>query len=246
MKRMNNPLFFSCYNIFMQQYFINEILEINEQYPLPKEILHHLKHVLRSNDGERFRIVDANRHLYLCCLKDNNAMILEELMEKRELPVEVTVVMSLIKNERFDFALQKLTELGVYQILPFKAQRSIVKIKDEEAKLERYRKIVTEASEQSLRLAVPKIPEIVDMKKLANYKSLGNYLAYEKMPDSHLPYGELPSSITVVIGPEGGFTDDEVEKFEALGFVPVALGKRILRAETAAMYVMANIAGDFE
>ncbi|MDO4757010.1 MAG: RsmE family RNA methyltransferase [Parabacteroides sp.] len=226
----------------MQQYFIQEEINGND-VPLNEEILHHMKVVLRKSDGYKFRLCDVKGQAFLAELKDDKAFILERLEDDKELPIKVTVVMSLIKNERFDFCLQKLTELGVYQIVPYMANRSIIKIKDAEHKLKRYRKIVQEAAEQSLRTSVPYIPEIIDQKGLANYLSTYNYVAYEKNDDRYIPYADLENDVTIIIGPEGGFEEKEIEAFKALGFQAISLGKRILRAETAALYVMANIAG---
>lgn len=227
----------------MQQYFICESLTLNMQYPLPKDIYHHQKHVLRSKDGDLFRVVDIDRQLYLCELSKESFKVLKKIDEQRELNIDVTIIMSLIKNEKFDFCLQKLTELGVKRIVPFLAKRSIIKIKDKESKIERYKKIVQEASEQSLRTIVPDIPDIIQIKDLKPYLSEFNYVAYEKNDDTHIDYSKLKTSVTIIIGPEGGFEDCEITTFKELGIIPVSLGKRILRAETAALYCMANIAG---
>ena len=230
----------------MQQYFIEENLKDKLSFTLDDEIYHHLYHVLRSNNDTLFRIVDNGGSLFLCRLDGKRGIIVKELEEKRELPIEVTVILSLIKNERFDFCLQKLTELGIKRIIPYQAKRSIIKIKDEESKLRRYRKICKEAAEQSLRTFIPDIPEIIDLSKISQYKSTFNYLAYEKNDSNYIHYQKLHGSLTYVIGPEGGFEEDEAMAFIKNGFEAVSLGRRILRAETAALYVMANIGGVFE
>lgn len=227
----------------MQQYFVKDKLNLNEEYSLDEEILHHLKNVLRKDDGYIFRICDVDNNLFLCELFDSSAKVLKLVDNDRELNVKVTVIMSLIKNDHFDFCLQKLTELGIYQIVPFRAIRSVVKVKDAEHKLDRYRKIVKEAAEQSLRSFVPIIPEIISLKDVDKYLSKHNYLAYEKEDNSFIDYQNIDDSLTFVVGPEGGFTSEEVAYFNEKGFKICSLGKRILRAETAAIYVMANIAG---
>lgn len=227
----------------MQQYFINRELTLNESVDLDDAILHHIKTVLRKKDGYLFRLIDSVNHCYLSKLENDKAIILEELVEDSELDIDVTIVLALIKNDKFDFALQKLTELGVSRIVPYMAERSIIKINDEKKKLERYRKIVTEASEQSHRLVVPEIMPVAKLNDLENYLSDFNFVAYEKDKGHYIDYLSLDKSVTVIIGPEGGFSPSEIEKIEALGFMPRSLGKRILRAETAAMYVMSNIGG---
>ena len=139
----------------MQQYFIQEALSLGAEIKLDEAILHHIKDVLRKKDGYTFRLVDANNRCFLAALKGDNALVQEELNEDHELSVDITIVMSLIKNDKFDLTLQKLTELGVKRIVPYVAKRSVVKVKDAEKKLDRYRKIVREAAEQCHRDHVP-------------------------------------------------------------------------------------------
>ena len=245
---VNNNLYFkvSCYNMNMQQYFVNEKLSVNTLIDLNEEILKHTKVVLRKKDGYKFRVIDVENQCFLVELKDNQALVLEYIEEDHELPIDVTVVMSLIKNEKFDLTLQKLTELGVKRIVPFSANRSIIKIKDEDKKIERFKKIVTEASEQCHREVVPEITNVANLKDIVKYMSKYNYIAYEKEETHPLPFRDVDDSLTVVIGPEGGFEKSEVEALEAMGFECKTLGKRILRAETAAIFVMSNIVGVFE
>lgn len=230
----------------MQQYFYEEKLDLLEVYPLNDEILHHMKNVLRKKDGYKFRLVDKTQTCYLCELEDDKAKVVEKIEEDHELDINVTVIMSLIKSDKFELTLQKLTELGVKRIVPYNANRSIIKIKDEKHKLERYRKIVMEASEQSHRDIVPEITNIIGYKDLDKFLSKYNFVAYEKNQGNYIDYHTLDGSITYIIGPEGGFEIQEIENFEKLGFECKSLGKRILRAETAAIFVISNIVGASE
>lgn len=227
----------------MQQYFSKEELTLGLNVELDDELLHHVKTVLRKRDGYKFRMIDANNRCFLMELVGNQGTVLQELVEDNELDVDVTIILALIKNDKFDFALQKLTELGVSRIVPYAAERSVVKINDEKKKLERYRKIVTEASEQCHRLVIPEITSVAHINDLKDYMSDFNYVAYEKEKGQYIPYLDIDKSISVIIGPEGGFSPTEIEKIESLGFVSRSLGKRILRAETAALYVMSNVGG---
>lgn len=226
----------------MQQFFTDEILEINKQYPLNKDIVYQMKKVLRANNGYEFRLVDKNAHIFLCSLKDNDAYILKDLNENNELDVDITVILSLIKNDKFDFAIQKLTELGVKRIVPYMAKRSVVKPGKKDNKLNRFSSIAREASEQCHRNIVPEICNYIDFKDLAKYKSEVNLIAYEKEMFSFSDLSKA-KSITYIIGPEGGFEKEEYENIVNLGFDSISLGKRILRAETAAIYLASNIAG---
>ena len=230
----------------MQQYFTNEELELNQLLKLDENTVHHITNVLRKKDGYIFRMVDKSNKCYLCKLEDFMARVISVVEEDHELDIDVTIVLSLIKNDQFELALQKLTELGVKRIVPYVANRSVIKIKDEKHKLERFRKIVKEASEQSHRDIIPEITSPATIRDLEKYLSKYNYVAYEKHNGSMLPFSEIDNSVTIIIGPEGGFELSEVESFEKMGFECCSLGKRILRAETAAMFVMANITGVFD
>lgn len=218
----------------MQQFFTNEKLDVNRIVNLDNDILYHLKKVLRKTDGWNFRLVDSNNDIYLVSLKDNSALVLEKLNENNELDVDITVIMSLIKTDKFDLTLQKLTELGVKRIVPFEASRSVVKASNEK-KLDRYRKIVKEASEQSHRNIIPEITDYCNIKSIDKYLSKNNYLAYEK-EDTTINDLKVDESVTIVIGPEGGFDPLEVELLVSKGFRSISLGNRILRAETAAIF----------
>ncbi len=226
----------------MQQFFTNETLEINQEYLLNSDILYQMKKVLRASDGYEFRLVDNNAHIFLCTLKDGKALVIKDLNENNELDVDITVVLSLIKNDKFDFALQKLTELGVKRIVPYIAKRSVVKPGKNNNKLNRFNSIVREASEQCHRNIIPEVCDYASFKDLEKYKSELNLIAYEKETVS-LKNLSNHKSITYIIGPEGGFEKEEYEKIVELGFDSISLGKRILRAETAAIYLSSVIVG---
>lgn len=217
----------------MQQFFIKDKCEINKLVRLDEDSLYHLKKVLRKTDGWKFRLVDNTNQIYLVELKGNDALVIENLNENNELDFDITVILSLIKPDKFDLCLQKLTELGVKRIVPFEARRSVIKANDK--KLDRYRKIVLEACEQSHRNIIPEICDFASIKDIDKYLSKNNYIAYEK-EDEKLSDLKTDESVTLVIGPEGGFEIDEVNEFINKGFKSITLGKRILRAETAAIF----------
>ena len=226
----------------MQQFFCEDILNIGDQYKLNKEIDFQLKKVLRVNNGYAFRMVDKNHSIFLCEYRDGLALINSLLDENNELDIDITVVLALIKNDKFDFAVQKLTELGVKRIVPYLAKRSIVKPGKGNNKQERLTKIAREASEQSHRNYIPEICDYCTIKDLSKYKSDVNIIAYEK--DDKQISDLTGKSFTIVIGPEGGFEIEEYEQIVSLGFESVSLGKRILRAETAAIYLSSVIIGN--
>ena len=228
------------YNIIMQQYFIDYVLEVGTSIKLRDDILYHLTKVLRSTN-KSFRLVDTNSNIFLAELSGNCASIIKQINENNELDTDITVIMSLIKQDKFELTLQKLTELGVNRIIPYNAKRSIVKETKTEKKLERYKKILTEASEQSHRNKIPEILPAIDLNDIKKYKSELNIIAYEK--DDNIITSYKSKSITIIIGPEGGFDEDELNRIISFGFNSVSLGKRILRAETAAIYLTSLIVG---
>lgn len=223
----------------MQQYFIDSKIDINKNVILRDDIIYHLTKVLRSTN-KTFRLVDNEGRVFLANLDGNTAKIIEKLDENNELHTKITVILALYKQDKFELTLQKLTELGVSRIVPYNAKRSVVKETKTDKKIERYRKILTEAAEQSHRNFVPEIIPAINFKDVEKYKSDLNLIAYEK-EDSNVSSNLKADSITFVIGPEGGFDSDEIESFKNLGFKSISLGKTILRAETAAIYLTSII-----
>ena len=155
----------------------------------------------------------------------------------------------MIKNDKFDFVIQKATELGVSKIVPTICKRSIIKVDKNNSlnKINRYQKIIKEASEQSTRSIQPIIDNFIDLKDIELDKDTLGLVAYEKDDDMKSLHNELTSlneyqKVAIVIGPEGGFEKDEVELLIKKGFHVVSLGNRILRSETASLASIAIIA----
>ncbi len=223
----------------MQQYFVDYKVKENDVIELDDDVIYHLKKVLRKDSSYNFRIVDNNSDVFLASLKDNNkCLIKEKIDEDNELDCDITCILSLIKMDKFELTIQKLVELGVKTIVPYDATRSVVKIKDNK-KLDRLRKIIKEAAEQSHRNIIPTLENVATIKDLNKYLSLDNYICYES--EDNIADIKANKSITYIIGPEGGFEDKEYKKICELGFKSISLGKRILRAETAAIYMTSVI-----
>ena len=232
---------FLSYNNLVQQYFIDEKLSVGMKVLLPEEVLYHLIKVLRKDDKYIFRVCDAEGTIYHAHLVDKkHCVIEEETGENNEPGCRITCILSLIKNDKLELCIQKLTELGVSRIVLYEAHRSVVRLKDEK-KVLRLSKIAREAAEQSHRNIIPEICSVSSITELAAYKGAINYFCYEA--EKNIAEIEKASSITYVIGPEGGFTEDECRQFEDMGFESISLGKRILRAETAAIYMTCIIVG---
>lgn len=226
----------------MQQYFVQKKLSMDMEFDMTEEQSRHISTVLRMKDGKIIRLVDSQSSVFYGSIQVNKNIVrvkvTQPIVEERESNVKITLAMALIKGERWDWVLEKATECGVFKIVPFISSRCVVKEKPEATvrKLERYRKILSEAAEQSYRHNIPEILEPISLKQLNEHKSEENFLAYEKEESHFLSSLKRDfSSVTIVIGPEGGFTREEADYLIRQGFVSVSLGKRILRAETAAI-----------
>ena len=231
----------------MQRYFAS----IDKQFfvHLSKEDEHHICHVMRMKKGDEIEVVDQ-AHLFLCRIDSFNPLtisVIHEIASDVEIQEDITLLFALTKGDKTDLVLQKATELGVKKVALIESERTVVNYegKDVDKKLERFRKIMKEASEQSHRLIVPELLGIYNLKKLpADLLSDLNYVAYEKDANqiSEAFQGlERGKSISILIGPEGGFSEQEINHLTDQGFIRTSLGKRILRAETAAIYALSVI-----
>ena len=231
----------------MQRYFAS----IDQDFfvHLSKEDEHHVLHVMRMKIGDEIEVVD-NKILYLCRLDSTNPLVISmvhEIASDVEINEDVTLLYALTKGDKIDLVLQKATELGVKKVALIQSERTVVKYdnKDIEKKSQRFIKIMKEASEQSHRLVVPEFLGIFNLKSLPPQAfSDVNFVAYEKdasKADEQFQGLEKGKSVSVLIGPEGGFSKQEIENLVNLGFIRTSLGKRILRAETAAIYALSVI-----
>ena len=228
----------------MQRYFAN--IDQNYDVHLSKDDEHHILHVMRMKKGDEIEVVD-NQKLYLCRLNGTNPLsvsMVHEIASNVEISEVVTLLYALTKGDKIDLVLQKATELGVKNIALIQSERTVVKYdnKDIDKKIQRFQKIMKEASEQSHRLVVPNLIGIYSLKQLPKeaFSDL-NYIAYEKEAgDTKAAFADVDKnkSVSILVGPEGGFSEEEVNNLVKQGFIRTSLGKRILRAETAAIYAL--------
>lgn len=231
----------------MQEYFIEHPAAVGDIIELPKDKAHHAFNVLRLHH-ETVRLVYDGTAYFAEVYREGKhglAKILSEDPNINELLADITLCMALIRREKFELVLQKATELGVSRIVPFVSSRCVAKDRQERAEkvMARRKAIVVEAAEQCKRNRIPELVEPVKLSELSRFRSDVNLAAYEKAGASALRLKDvLPaSSVTAVIGPEGGFSEAEIEELSQNGFQPVTLGNRILRAETAAYYLCSVI-----
>lgn len=230
----------------MQRYFVDTDKDIFE---LSKDDSYHITKVMRNNLGDKVEVV-INKKLNICEIIniDNNVTVkkIEEIETDSELPCHITIAQSLVKEQKMDLILQKCCELGASEIIPVNTTRSVVKLdKKEIKKIERWKKIVKEASEQSKRVVIPTINEILSVKELAkleyDIKILCTVNELSTSIKKVLSNDLKDAKIILVIGPEGGFTLEEEKILIDSGYVSTSFGNRVLRTETASLYALSII-----
>jgi len=226
----------------MQQFFVNQRLVSDETLCLPIEVARQCRLVLRYADGQIVRLVGIDGTYALASLSFKEQLVFahvqEVMLQDLNHQIQITLIQGLIRKERWEYFLQKATEVGVYRIVPLILERNVVKWdrEDSTTKMTRYRKIIQEAAEQSLRTQLPILEEPITLKELENYRSDLNFIAYELESSTALKSALDPcSSVSIVIGSEGGISPFEHQKCRELGFKSVHLGPRILRTETAGL-----------
>lgn len=236
----------------MQRYFasIN-----NKQVILKQDDIFHLTKVMRMGVNDNIEIVDENHQAYLAIIKSINPLLIEiqePILKQSELAEDVALFFGLAKSDKMELVIQKATELGVKKVVLFQGKRSVVKFeqKDFERKLPRYLSIAKEAAEQCHREYIPSIEYRTSISAIKNDLCEVNLFAYELDAGKTNSFDEIfkqkHKSISVIIGPEGGFDSSEAEELNKLGFKNISLGKRILRCETAAVYALSVIAFNLE
>jgi len=244
------------------RFFVSESDIEDQDVRFTREQAHQLCHVLRLKPGDAVVVLDNTGAEYDVTLtaatgKEATGRITAKRLANGEPKTQITVFQSLLARDKFEWVLQKATEVGVARIIPVQTQRSIARAKQIDAKkLTRWRRILTEAAEQSHRGRIPEIQEPLAWDKtLSQLNDFDRALIAATSGKTHSlkealrTGGHPPSSIALLIGPEGGFTPDEVHQARDHGAAPVGLGPRILRTETAAIVTTALIlsaTGDME
>ncbi|MDD4860253.1 MAG: 16S rRNA (uracil(1498)-N(3))-methyltransferase [Dehalococcoidales bacterium] len=214
--------------------------------------VHHIREVLRLKTGEAVAVFDGTGNEYLGTIeKTDKQQVCIGVTERKPAavrPVRITIACAVPKQTRMDDIVDKLTQLGVDAIIPLETERVIVKLDERHkaAKLHRWQKIAQSATEQSQRGAIPLIEPVTAigdvLRRAADYDlKLIPTLAGEKKHLRDILAESKPKNIIVLIGPEGDFTPEEVAQAQKAGFIPVSLGKSVLRVDTAAIAVASYI-----
>ncbi|MCZ8511159.1 16S rRNA (uracil(1498)-N(3))-methyltransferase [Paenibacillus filicis] len=237
----------------MQRYFIDPAHFKETEVLISGDDAHHLSRVMRAEPGDEVIVsngLDREALVRIRTLDKEGvtAEIVELLPMLSEPAVDVWIAQSLPKGDKMETVIQKGTEIGAERFIPFISERTVVQLdaKKEGKRLERWNKIAKEAAEQAHRNRVPEVESVHSWKELLNRaaKADAAWICYEKAGAQELRKAirqalkdspAVRSKLLLVVGPEGGFSEREVEAAEAAGCVTVGLGKRILRTETAAM-----------
>lgn len=246
----------------MQRYFVKQ--RVNEgRFLIDDEDRHHIVKVMRMQIGDQIICVDLEGKQAVCALAEiTDTSVVADVVQwidgVSELPISITIASGLPKGDKLEWIIQKGTELGAYQFLPFAAARSVVKWDEKKAakKVDRWQKIAKEAAEQSHRALLPDVLSAISFKDLLLKSKDFHYklVAFEEesrkgetsvFADT-LKKINKGETLLIVFGPEGGLTDEEVRQLKDSDFAVCGLGPRILRTETAPLYALSAISYHFE
>jgi len=245
----------------MPRFFVKSEQVQEKQITIIGEDVRHIKNVLRKQIKDEIEICNQeDGKTYECeIIKiEENKILTQILKENRteENKVEVDIYQGLPKSDKMELIIQKSVELGVNAIIPVELKRCVVKIqaKEENKKIERWQKIAESAAKQSGRNTVPEIRKITNIQEISNNKKDYDIVivAYENEKENTLKRELLKIDknqkvkIAIIIGPEGGLEEKEVEILKSTGAKVVTLGKRILRTETVALNVLSIIMYELE
>jgi 16S rRNA (uracil1498-N3)-methyltransferase len=220
---------------------------VHNRISIAADKAHYLVSVLRCKEGDELIIFNGHGRCFRTAVvkaekKEVIAEVREEFPCSVESPIHIALVQSLLKGEKMDLVIQKTIELGVAEILPVVSERSQIK---DTRRTARWRRIAEEASRQSGRNVVPVVHEPVHFRDFLVSENRKGIIFYEeegmKLSESVSSLAPHTLSLSIVIGPEGGFSKEEVIAAQGKGFQVTSLGKRILRAETAAISAVSLI-----
>lgn len=249
----------------MHKFFVSKDKIYGNNCTIEGEDVKHIYKVLRLTEGDKISINDGEGNEYLGEIKDvNKKEVIVELLEKMELnnesKLKVHLFQGMPKSTKMDLIVQKCTELGILGVTPIITERVVVKSElSEFKKVDRWNRIALEACKQSKRSLIPTINTPIEYGELLS--SLKNFdlviVPYENQEGQGIRYvvnevkNRVIESVAIIIGPEGGFEEREIQEFKQLGAFVVTLGPRILRTETAGfvalsllMYELGDLGGN--
>jgi 16S rRNA (uracil1498-N3)-methyltransferase len=231
------------------RFFVEGVHAVGDRVGFAPDDARKLATVLRKRSGDRVQVVDSGGVAYAATLEVDAravAATLDERLDRGEVEtaLRITIAQAVPKGQKMDLVVEKATELGAHAIVPVRSAR-VLGHETSPAKVERWRRIARSAAQQSGRVRVPEVADVHDWDAL-----LATFPRYDRVyvpwelahpaPLRELFERELPSANTalVVIGPEGGFAAEEIDRARGAGASAISLGRRILRTETAALVVL--------
>ncbi len=237
----------------MQQIFINQSVKEQETFTVAGDDARHLSQVLRMRAGETLRVSTQAGDNYLCEIvalnKTEVTLRVLEKMASTELEKRIYLFQAIPKGDRMETVIEKAVELGVYEIIPVEMKYCVVKLDDKKkaSRLKRYQSIAEAAAKQSKRSSIPQIHDFMTYAEAVAYARqcdacIVPYECAEGMEATKRVLTKMAdaSSISIMIGPEGGFADEEIEAVREDMDV-ISLGSRILRTDTAAITTMSMV-----
>jgi len=246
----------------MYKFFVKEEQIEDNKINIIGEDVNHIKNVLRLEVEENICICNKDTYIsYMCKILEFNNIsviceILEEILDTTEANTYIHIFQGLPKSDKFEFIIEKCTEIGIKEITPVSMKRSIVKLeeKDKTKKLDRWKKIAEVAAKQSKRDSILKVNNVINFQNI--FENAQDYdillVAYEEEKEITLKNvlskfkDKQNLKVAVIIGPEGGIDANEINLLKENSFVSVTLGKRILRTETAPLVISSNILYELE
>lgn len=236
----------------MQRFFVTPAQVGEEEIYIEGSDVNHMKNVLRMKAGEELMVSDGNNWQYRCAVKEYLSekavlKILKKELVDTELPSKIYLFQGLPKQDKMELIVQKAVELGACQVVPVLTRRCVVKLDAKKAakKVSRWQQIAESAAKQAGRGYIPEIRDVMTLEEALAFAGqldvrLIPYELAEGMEHTRNVIGKIipGQSVGIFIGPEGGFEKEEVEHAVEKGVLPVTLGKRILRTETAGLAVL--------
>ncbi len=230
----------------ISRFFYPELNPKNKTFTLPESAHRHAVQVLRLKKGAIFSVFDGQGVEYFATLesvakRESTAILGEQIEEKNESPLIITLLQGISRGERMDFALQKAVELGVNKVIPVVTERCNVQLSNGRAdkRLAHWRGVMISACEQSGRSVLPELSDVTSLEEAVSNNQDSNKLVLD--PQAKVGFSSVgkQQNISLLIGPEGGLSEQEVQIAKDHAFQAVNFGPRILRTETAAVAAIA-------
>jgi 16S rRNA (uracil1498-N3)-methyltransferase len=207
---------------------------------------HHLNKVLRFPVGQNITLFNGDGFDYTAVVqsakKTTNLKVISKKVNNNESKLNLTLAQGIAKGEKMDFLIQKAVELGVTRIIPMKLERCVVRLRDEKVqkKIDHWQKIANHACEQSGRSVIVDVSHPASLEELLEVTNHNGFVLHHRATLG-LSQVKETSKATILIGPEGGLTEKEVNDSEVAGYQSIIIGKRVLRTETASLAAIANM-----